>query len=95
MLGYGVLMLIFGVLLMLAGIYIYSGHNSEVLLWKGYNKHTTKKELKNIGKYVITVSISLMISGISGLFFQDDSLIPIIILFISLLLSLIIAKIIN
>ena len=90
--GYGILMIIFGSVLSLSGLYIYTGHNSELLLWKGYNKNTTKKQLKQIGKYIIAVSISLIISGICGLFYQEENIIPVIVLLVSLILSIIIAK---
>lgn len=64
--GFSVFMFIFGFLLYVAGIYIYTGHNSELLIWKGYNKNATKEELKNIGKWVIIVGSIPIILAILG-----------------------------
>ena len=64
--GFSVFMFIFGLLLYAAGIYIYTGHNSELLIWKGYNKNATKEELKNIGKWVIIVGSIPIILAILG-----------------------------
>ena len=63
---FSVFMFIFGFLLYAAGIYIYTGHNSELLIWKGYNKNATKEELKNIGKWVIIVGSIPIILAILG-----------------------------
>ena len=64
--GFSTFMFIFGFLLFAAGIYIYTGHNSELLIWKGYNKNATKEELKNIGKWVIIVGTIPIILAILG-----------------------------
>ena len=64
--GFSVFMFIFGFLLYAAGINIYTGHNSELLIWKGYNKNATKEELKNIGKWVIIVGSIPIILAILG-----------------------------
>ena len=64
--GFSVFMFLFGFLLYAAGIYIYTGHNSELLIWKGYNKNATKEELKNIGKWVIIVGSIPIILAILG-----------------------------
>ena len=65
--GFSVFMFIFGFLLYAAGIYIYTGHNSELLIWKGYNKNATKEELKVVGKWVIIVGTIPILLGILGL----------------------------
>jgi uncharacterized membrane-anchored protein len=84
-------MIVFGVLLFIAGLYIYTGHNSEILLWRGYNPNRTKKELKQIGTGVIVIGLSPLISGITALFFEDDSIIPLIVMFIIMIIAIIIA----
>ena len=67
--GLSVFMFIFGVLIIIAGLYIYTGHNSELLIWKGYNKNATKEELKNIGKWTMIVGIiPILISIIAAVF---------------------------
>ena len=65
--GFSVFMFLFGFLLYLAGIYIYTGHNSELLIWKGYNKTATKEELKNIGKWVMIVGTIPIVLAILAL----------------------------
>ena len=67
--GFGILFSIFGLLVILAGFYIYRGHNSELLLWRGYNKHRTKAELKIIGKWTMIVGGILLLIGLASLFF--------------------------
>lgn len=68
--GFSILMFIFGGLVFLAGLYVYKGHNSELLLWKGYNPHATKDELKVTGKWTMIVGGIIFIIGIIGLFFE-------------------------
>lgn len=65
--GFSTFMLIFSILIIIAGIYIYTGHNSEVLIWKGYNKNATKEELKNIGKWTIIAGLIPLILAILGI----------------------------
>ena len=68
--GFACFMLIFAILIFIAGIYIYTGHNSEVLIWKGYNKNATKEELKNIGKWTMIVGLIPLILSILGFIFD-------------------------
>ena len=68
--GFSCLMLIFSILIFLAGLYIYTGHNSEVLIWKAYNKNATKEELENIGKWTMIASIIPFILFIVGFFIE-------------------------
>ena len=68
--GFACFMLIFAILIFIAGIYIYTGHNSEVLIWKGYNKNATKKELENIGKWTMIVGLIPLILSILGFIFD-------------------------
>ncbi len=66
--GLTILMFIFAFLIILAGLYIYTGHNSELLIWKAYNKNASKEELRNLGKWVMLTSILPIIVGIIGIF---------------------------
>ncbi|MBR3198832.1 MAG: hypothetical protein IKG27_02315 [Bacilli bacterium] len=68
--GFSCLMLIFAVLVFIAGLYIYTGHNSELLIWKGYNKNATKSELENIGKWTMIASLVPFILFIVGFFIE-------------------------
>ncbi|MBR3162392.1 MAG: hypothetical protein IKF19_06655 [Bacilli bacterium] len=67
--GFSCLMLIFSFLIFIAGLYLYTGHKNEVLLWKVPDiKKFTKEETKNVGKWTIIASIIPLILAIIGLF---------------------------
>ncbi len=69
--GLSILMFIFSFFIFLAGIYIYTGHRSELLLWKTHNvKKLTIDELHNIGKWTMIASIIPLIIGIIGFFVE-------------------------
>ena len=68
--GLSILMLIFGILIVIAGLYIYTGHNNPILLWKGYNKNATKSDLRKIGMWTMLSSIIPFIIAIIGLFVE-------------------------
>lgn len=72
MVPFSILMIIFGLLIFLAGLYTYKGHNSELLLWKGHNKNATKKELKNVGMWIMIASLVPFILAILGIVFQFE-----------------------
>ena len=72
MFGFSILMFIFGTLIFIAGLYIYKGHNSEVLIWKGHNKNATKEELKNIGMWTMIASLVPFILAILGIIFNFE-----------------------
>ena len=69
--GLSILMIIFGGLIFLAGVYIYTGHKNPVLLWKVYNLDTiSKEELQNIGKWTMISSIIPFLIAILGFFIE-------------------------
>ncbi len=69
--GFSLLMLIFGILVFLSGIYLYTGHKNELLLWKTYDiKKVTKEELKVIGKWTMIASVIPIILCIIGFFIE-------------------------
>ena len=56
--GVSVLMFIFSFFIFLAGIYLYTGHKNELLLWRSHNiDKITKEELRIIGKWTIISSL--------------------------------------
>ena len=65
--GFSILMFIFALGVFLAGLYIFTGHKSEILLWKVYDKNPTKEKLRNIGKWTMISSLIIFIIGIIGL----------------------------
>ncbi len=71
MYGMSVLMGIFGFLILLCGIYLYTGHKNEVLLWKVHDiNKLTMDELKNIGKWTMLSSLIPFIIAIIGVIFK-------------------------
>ena len=71
MYGMSVLMGIFGFLILLCGIYLYTGHKNEVLLWKVHDiNKLTMDELKNIGKWTMISSLIPFIIAIIGVIFK-------------------------
>ncbi len=71
--GLSILMFIFGFLILLCGIYLYSGHNgdfTQLLLWKTHKKSYSTKELHSVGKWTMIASIIPIIIGILALIFD-------------------------
>ena len=67
--GFSCLMFIFSFFTFLAGLYLYTGHKNEVLLWKVHDiKKFTKEETKNVGKWTIIASIIPLVLAIIALF---------------------------
>ena len=63
--GFSILMFIFAFFVFIAGLYIYTGHRSELLLWKTFDvKKLTLAELKNIGKWTMIASLLIFIIGL-------------------------------
>ena len=91
MVGYGILMIVFGVMVMLCGIYLSCGHKSELLLWKSNVKYMSTSDVKYAGKVTIATSLAPIISGILAFFYSEDSIIPVIVLFASIILFLALA----
>ena len=67
--GFSCLMFIFAGLIFIAGIYLYTGHKSELLLWKVHDiKKFTIEETKKVGFWTIIVGFIPLILAIIGLF---------------------------
>ena len=67
--GFSCLMFIFALLIFIAGIYLYTGHKNELLLWKVHDiKKFTIEETKNVGKWTIIAGLVPLILAIIGLF---------------------------
>ena len=78
MAGFGILMIILGIGIILAGLYTYTGHYSELLFWRSHMKNVSKEYLNYVGKVTMCVGLSPIISGILGLNMEEDSIIPVI-----------------
>ena len=81
---YAIIMLIFGLLIFLAGISIYKGN--DALLARGYYKKGTKAYLKFVGKTTIVVSLAPILSGLISLII-DSFIIAIIVLIIATIIG--------
>jgi uncharacterized protein YacL len=90
--GLGILLIIFGMLVLFAGVYLATGKKgdfTQVLLWKNNVKKMTENEVVYVGKVTMLVSLSLIISGLLSLYLEE-SFIPIIVLITSFVILLII-----
>ncbi len=58
LIGVGTLFLIFGIVLILAGIYIFTGHKNPLIFGRAWvsAKNATKEELRRIGKIILIIA---------------------------------------
>lgn len=68
--GFGILMLIFATCLLLVGLYMATGHKLGIMTARSAFKNLNKNEWKNIGKWVMIVSIFIYILGIIAIIFN-------------------------
>ena len=62
--GFGILMLIFGIITLLVGLYMFTGHEFGIMTERPSFKNLKKDEWIKIGKYTMVVSIFILILGI-------------------------------
>ena len=89
---FGIILIILGVLVMIAGIYLIRGKKgdfTQVLLWKNNVKNMTINEVTYVGKVTVLVSVAIIVSGIIAIFLKE-SFIPFIILIVTFVFFLII-----
>lgn len=91
MVGFGTLMIIFGGLIILAGLYTFTGHYSDILLWKTHMKDRSKEYLSYLGKVIMCVGLTPVISGAIAMAMPEDSAIPLIVLLVSFIAVLVIS----
>lgn len=66
-----IFMFIFSVCIFIAGLWLFTGHKNEVLLWKVHDiKNFPMEKVKNIGKWTMIVSIVPLILGIIAMIFD-------------------------
>ena len=68
--GFSIIMTIFGLLVLLVGLYMYTGHKLNIMSLRVEFKDLTKDEWKNIGKWTMIVSIIIFIIAFIGLIFN-------------------------
>lgn len=91
MAGFGILMIILGIGIILAGFYTFTGHYSELFFWRSHMKDRSKEYLRYLGKVAMCVGLGPIITGILGLTLEEDSFIPVIAFPVSVIVILIIA----
>ncbi len=68
--GFSILMFIFATLVLLAGLYMYTGHKLGILTGRVSFNNLSKEEWINIGKYTSIVSIFIYILALLGIIFN-------------------------
>ena len=70
MLGFCVLMFVFALLLLLAGLYMFTGHKLKLVLWRVPYKNLNKEEWKKVGKWTMIFSILPLLIAILVFIFE-------------------------
>lgn len=68
--GFGILMIIFGVCVILTGLYAFTGHKLVIHTERPAFKNLTIEEWKNIGKWTMVVGLFIVVIGILGIIFN-------------------------
>ena len=68
--GFGILMLIFGTVTLLVGLYMFTGHAFGIMTERPGFKNLKTDDWKKIGKYTMIVSVFILILGIVGIVFN-------------------------
>lgn len=68
--GFGILMLIFGVCVLLVGLYMFTGHKLTLMEWRAAYKNLDIDQWKNIGKWTMISSILIFILALLGFVFN-------------------------
>ena len=68
--GFSILMFIFGLCVLLVGLYMFTGHKLGIFTVRTAFKNLKKDEWKNIGKWTMIVSIFILIIAIIGMLFE-------------------------
>ena len=68
--GFVILFLIFATCVLLVGLYMFTGHELDIMTLRPAFKNLTKEEWKNIGKWTMISSIFIYIIAILGIVFN-------------------------
>ena len=91
---FGIIMLIFGGLILLVGVYLTfsrKGDFTQVLLWKSNVKKMSQEQVSYAGKVTMFVSLAPIIFGICAMLIESESFLPIIVLLVSFIFLLLIS----
>lgn len=64
--GFSILMFIFGISVLLIGLYMFTGHKIDMLSWRAEFKNLNIDGWKNVGKWTMITSILIFIIAIIG-----------------------------
>ena len=70
--GFGILMLLFGMCILLVGLYMYGGNELKIISWKAAFKGLNKSGWKNVGKWTMIVSILPFALALLGIVFHFE-----------------------
>lgn len=70
--GFSILMLIFGICILLTGLYMFLGNELKIISWKIAFKNLDKKGWKNIGKWTMISSSIPFIISILGIIYNIE-----------------------
>ena len=62
--GFSFLMFIFGICVLLVGLYMFTGHEFSLVSWRAPFKNLKEDEWKNIGKWTMLSSVFIFIIAI-------------------------------
>ena len=68
--GFSILFLVFGVSVLLVGLYMYKGHELKAISWRAPFRHLKKDGWKNVGKWTMISSSIIFILAILGIIFD-------------------------
>lgn len=68
--GFGILMLIFGTVTLLVGLYMFTGHELGIMTYRAAFRNLKISDWIKIGKYTMIVSVFILILGIVGIVFN-------------------------
>ena len=66
--GLSILMFIFGLCVLLVGLYMFAGHKLGIMDYRPAFKNLSKKEWINIGKWTMISSVLIILIGIIAMF---------------------------
>lgn len=70
--GFSTLMIIFGICILLVGLYMFTGKELKIISWKAAFKGLNKNGWKNVGKWTMITSIIPFILAILGIVFNFE-----------------------
>ena len=70
--NFSILMFIFGVAVLLVGLYMATGHEMKMISWRYPFRNLTISEWKNIGKWTMISSSIIFLLAIIGIIFHFE-----------------------